>query len=92
MGTTTEVITEVTTTEDVMTEIIEMTDNITEEGEEEMMMIMTMIEKNTEDTEIITSVEIIKTEVTDQRDLTNLGMMIIKKMFKKKKKLIKHHN
>jgi len=55
-------------------------------------MIMTMIEKNTEDTEIITSVEKIKTEVTDQRDLTNLSMMIIKKMFKRKKKLIKNHN
>ena len=93
--TTIEEITEVTTTEDpiiIMTEMIEMTDNITEEEGEEMTMIMTtmMIEKNTEDTEI-TSEEIIKTEMTDQRDLTNLSMMIIRKMSKKKRK-IKHHN
>jgi len=91
--TTIEEITEVITTEDtiIMTEMIEMTDNITEEEEEEMMMIMTMIEKIAENTET-TSVEI---EVTDkiERELTNLSMMIIKKIIsKKKKKLIKHHN
>jgi hypothetical protein len=94
--TTIEEITEVTTTEDpiiIMTEMIEMTDNITEEeGEEEMTMIMTMTEKITENTET-TSVEIEKTEVTEmkERELTNLSMMIIRKMSKKKRK-IKHHN
>jgi hypothetical protein len=105
--TTTEVITEtvVTTTEDtiIMTEMIEMTDNLTEDTiimtemtdnititeEEEMTIIMTtMIEKNTE----IASLEKKETETKDLRDLTNLSMMIIRKMFKKKKKLIKHHN
>lgn len=93
--TTTEEITVVTTTEDtiIMTEMIEMTDNITEEEGEEMTMIMTtMKEENTEVTEITSQEEIIKTELIDQRDLTNLDMMIIKKMLKKKKLLIKHHN
>jgi len=99
--TTTEEITEVTTTEDpiIMTEeMIEMIDNITEEGEEEMTMIMTNLkEENTEVIEVTevtenTSVDLEMTTEKIERELTNLEMIIRKTCKKKKKKLILHHN